>query len=120
MYASQIGGSPPIQSQITTSEPPERQSPTHVAAMQTRKTSAPPVASFGSVQYTEEERLFLQRTLEEKLDDRYLSSRQGPGGQQLTYIETWRAIELANHTFGTLFSFDWFSCAEHAFAPKFA
>lgn len=63
-------------------------------------SSLPTVAPFGQVQYSEAERNFLQRTLEEKLTNEYIATRAGPGGGQVHYIETWRAIELANHTFG--------------------
>ncbi len=63
-------------------------------------TSAPIGTAFGKIQYSNEERNFLQNTLEAKLTNDYIATRPGPGGQPVHYIETWRAIELANHTFG--------------------
>lgn len=38
--------------------------------------------------------------LSKKLGPEYLSTRQGPGGSKLTYLEGWRAISLANEVFG--------------------
>lgn len=54
---------------------------------------------FGNVEYSMEEFNFLQQKLDVKLDERSLSRRPGPFGRDVTYIETWRAIELANSTF---------------------
>ena len=56
--------------------------------------------SFGNHQYSIEERDFLQKELLKKLDTEAISKRQGPNGQYVHYIETWKAIELANLTFG--------------------
>lgn len=38
--------------------------------------------------------------LNQKLGPEYLSTRQGPGGSKLTYMEGWRSISLANEVFG--------------------
>jgi DNA repair and recombination protein RAD52 len=57
-------------------------------------------SGFGNIQYTLEEREFLQRELEQKLGQEDITNRPGPGGQLVHYIETWRAIELANKIFG--------------------
>lgn len=38
--------------------------------------------------------------LAKRLGPEYLSTRQGPGGGKLTYLEGWRAISLANEVFG--------------------
>lgn len=38
--------------------------------------------------------------LSKKLGPEYLTSRQGPGGGKLTYIEGWRVMNLANEVFG--------------------
>lgn len=38
--------------------------------------------------------------LAKRLGPEYLSTRQGPGGSKLTYLEGWRAISLANEVFG--------------------
>jgi hypothetical protein len=39
-----------------------------------------PRTSFGNVLYTEEERLYLQKALSEKIDAESISTRPGPGG----------------------------------------
>lgn len=57
-------------------------------------------AGFGHTEYTLEEREFLQKELEQKLGKEDIASRPGPSGNQVHYIETWRAIELANKIFG--------------------
>jgi recombination DNA repair RAD52 pathway protein len=66
---------------------------------------------FGNVEYTPEERLYLQSQLDEKvfisflnsqLDETEISKRAGPGGGEVSYIETWRAIELANKVLGKI------------------
>ncbi|KAG2375319.1 hypothetical protein C9374_009942 [Naegleria lovaniensis] len=56
--------------------------------------------SFGNYQYSLEERDFLQRELLKKLDSDSISKRPGPNGRDVHYVETWRAIELANLIFG--------------------
>jgi DNA repair and recombination protein RAD52 len=55
---------------------------------------------FGHVQYSIEERQFLQKELEQKLSQDMISKRQGPGGGKVHYIETWKAIEQTNRLFG--------------------
>ena len=55
---------------------------------------------FGNTHYDINERDFLQRELLKKLDSDAISKRPGPNGQNVHYIETWKAIELANLTFG--------------------
>eukprot|EP01080_Neovahlkampfia_damariscottae_P001109 gene1109-10623_t len=60
----------------------------------------PPQKLFGNVEYTPEERLYLQSQLDDKLDESEISKRQGPGGGEVSYLETWRAIELANKVLG--------------------
>lgn len=42
----------------------------------------------------------LGNLLSMRLGPEYLSTRQGPGGSKLTYLEGWRAISLANEVFG--------------------
>ncbi|WFD43089.1 DNA repair protein rad52 [Malassezia psittaci] len=43
----------------------------------------------------------LQCKLNQRLGPEYLSQRQGPGGgPKLTYIEGWKAVDLANEVFG--------------------
>ncbi|KAL0477108.1 DNA repair and recombination protein RAD52 [Acrasis kona] len=55
---------------------------------------------FGTIQFSDDERLFLQNQLENKLTQEDISKRPGPNGTPVYYIETWRAIEIANQTFG--------------------
>lgn len=43
----------------------------------------------------------LQAKLQQRLGPEYLSQRPGPGGgPKLTYLEGWKAIDLANEIFG--------------------
>ncbi|KAG8999461.1 DNA repair protein rad52 [Tulasnella sp. JGI-2019a] len=42
----------------------------------------------------------LQAKLDKKLGPEYISTRPGGGGMKLTYIEGWKAINLANEVFG--------------------
>lgn len=42
----------------------------------------------------------LQTLLAKKLGPEYISQRKGGGGAQISYIEGWRAINLANEIFG--------------------
>lgn len=43
----------------------------------------------------------LQSKLQQRLGPEYLSQRPGPGGgPKLTYLEGWKAIDLANEIFG--------------------
>ncbi|KAG8871560.1 DNA repair protein rad52 [Tulasnella sp. 332] len=42
----------------------------------------------------------LQAKLDKKLGPEYISTRPGGGGQKLTYVEGWKAINLANEVFG--------------------
>lgn len=55
---------------------------------------------FGKVQYTKDELNYLQSALQDKLGTKYITSRQGPGGQTVHYLETHTVIALANETFG--------------------
>jgi DNA repair and recombination protein RAD52 len=55
---------------------------------------------FGSVEYEQNELMFLKKFLETKLDNKDVATRKGPGGGDVHYIETWRAIEIANEAFG--------------------
>nr|CAA51021.1 rad22 [Schizosaccharomyces pombe] len=50
--------------------------------------------------YSHEEFNFLQSSLSRKLGPEYVSRRSGPGGFSVSYIESWKAIELANEIFG--------------------
>jgi DNA repair and recombination protein RAD52 len=57
--------------------------------------------------YTEEERDKIQRLLQQRLPADEMAQRAGPGNQKLTYIESWKSIEMANEIFG----FNGWSCS---------
>lgn len=42
----------------------------------------------------------LQQKLRQSLGPEFVSTRPGPGGPKLTYVEGWKIINLANDTFG--------------------
>ncbi|EPY50817.1 DNA recombination protein Rad22 [Schizosaccharomyces cryophilus OY26] len=50
--------------------------------------------------YSADEYQYLQASLTRKLGPEYVSRRSGPGGFSVSYIESWKAIELANEIFG--------------------
>lgn len=56
--------------------------------------------SFQRVPYTEDERQRIQYLLDKVLGPEYVSFRPGGGGQKVSYIEGWRALNLANEIFG--------------------
>jgi len=58
------------------------------------------IAKFGEQQFTEEERGTIRRLLEQKLGKEHISYRDGPGQGKLAYLETNKAIQLANDIFG--------------------
>ena len=47
-----------------------------------------------------ENELQIQNNLNRYLGPEYLSHRSGPGGIKVTYVEGWKAIDLANKHFG--------------------
>lgn len=57
-------------------------------------------SGFGRTDFTPAEQDRIQRALSDKLGNDKLQRRKGPGGQQLIYVESWQAIELANELFG--------------------
>lgn len=61
---------------------------------------------FGSVAFEGDEQSSVNTFLGQKLGKDYLTRRPGPGGKRLTYIESCKAIELANRAFG----FNGWSC----------
>jgi hypothetical protein len=61
---------------------------------------------FGSVPFEPEVRDKIDTFLHQKLGKENLTRRPGPGGKRLTYIESCKAIELANRAFG----FNGWSC----------
>jgi len=56
--------------------------------------------------YTPKEAERIGRMLENKLTKTDTKQRAGPGGRKLTYLESWKVIDLANHIFG----WDGWSC----------
>lgn len=55
---------------------------------------------FQPVQYTSDEQARIQRQLDRVLGPEWVSFRPGGGGANVSYIEGWRAINLANEIFG--------------------
>jgi len=55
---------------------------------------------FGGVEFSELNQKEIQNKLQTKLPKEYITFRQGPGGQKVPYIESWRAIDIANTIFG--------------------
>lgn len=54
----------------------------------------------GMSKETEEKQRRLQDSLDKVLGPDYIANRPGGGGTKLTYLEGWRAINLANEVFG--------------------
>ncbi len=63
--------------------------------------------AFGSRSYGHEESEQLGKILNEKLRKEHLMTRPGAGGQSYTYVEGWKAIELANN----ILNFNGWSCS---------
>mmetsp|Transcript_8727 Transcript_8727/g.12046 ORF Transcript_8727/g.12046 Transcript_8727/m.12046 type:complete len:267 (-) Transcript_8727:794-1594(-) len=60
----------------------------------------PQQVPFGENSFSVDEKEEIRALLNKKLNKDELSYRAGPGGQKLAYIETWKAIEMANEIFG--------------------
>lgn len=73
--------------------PPQASNTFHLAANNSIK---PPTAR----PYTTEEERRIQRLLNKVLGPEYVSFRPGGGGQNVSYIEGWKALNLANEVFG--------------------
>ncbi|EPX75176.1 Rad22 Rti1 [Schizosaccharomyces octosporus yFS286] len=58
--------------------------------------------AFGNVStvYNPVEHEEMSKLLSMQLGPEYISRRSGPGGSSVTYLEAWKAIELANEIFG--------------------
>lgn len=69
---------------------------------------------FGSQDFGEDKAV-VRRLLEAKLPAEYLSTRVGAGKARFTYVESWRAIEIANSIFG----FDGWSSSVVDITPDF-
>ncbi|EQC28981.1 hypothetical protein SDRG_13318 [Saprolegnia diclina VS20] len=61
---------------------------------------------FGTLAFTSDEQQRTDAYLRQKLNPDVLSRRPGPGGRRLTYLESCKAIEIANEAFG----FNGWSC----------
>ncbi|KUF90594.1 DNA repair and recombination protein rti1 [Phytophthora nicotianae] len=77
-----------------------------VAAALLAPLSGGSTARFGRVAFREQEQQSVGAFLHQKLGKDSLARRPGPGGRKLTYIESCKAIELANRAFG----FNGWSC----------
>lgn len=55
---------------------------------------------FNAIPYDEEEADIIQGRLNKVLGPEYVSFRPGTGGQNVSYIEGWKALNLANDIFG--------------------
>jgi len=55
---------------------------------------------FGNEEFSSEEKVTIRRLLEQKLSNEHLATRPGANGMKFTYVESWKAIELANSIFG--------------------
>ncbi|KAL7712453.1 DNA repair and recombination protein Rad22 [Entamoeba marina] len=63
-----------------------------------------PSSSFGTKEFKDREEV--QRILEKKVENDYVATRPGPSNMKLTYLESWKVVELSN----ALFGFDGWSC----------
>ena len=50
--------------------------------------------------YSDLEKTDISNTLRKQLGPEFVSKRSGPGGSTISYIEGWKAIQLANEIFG--------------------
>ena len=66
----------------------------------TSNHSTSTLGTFGHIQYTPKEHKQVSCTLSKQLGPEFISKRAGPGNSQVTYIEGWKAIELANEVLG--------------------
>jgi DNA recombination protein Rad52 len=59
-----------------------------------------PAVAFGNTPFTAQEAHQIGRQLAIPLSKKDVRTRPGPGGKPLTYLEGWRAIDIANSIFG--------------------
>ena len=78
----------------------------HVAKELTSLLGSANSSRFGRVAFAHDEQTNVNEFLHQKLGKENLTRRPGPGGKKLTYIESCKAIELANKAFG----FNGWSC----------
>ena len=55
---------------------------------------------FGADQFTAEEQAAVQRALQQRLGPNFISKRPAGGGQNVSYIEAFKVVGLANEVFG--------------------
>jgi len=55
---------------------------------------------YGEREWETEEKRVIQRLLEHKLGSEHIAIRPGASGSKFVYVESWKAIELANSIFG--------------------
>ncbi|KND00623.1 recombination protein rad52, variant [Spizellomyces punctatus DAOM BR117] len=68
--------------------------------MNQRREANIPNSLFGSYQYSSNEAQEVRTKLNLKLGPEYISQRSGPGGSKVSYLEGWKATQLANDIFG--------------------
>jgi len=56
--------------------------------------------TFGYEQFSSEEQAAVQKALHQRLGPNFISKRPAGGGQNVVYLEGWKAISLANEIFG--------------------
>jgi len=59
-----------------------------------------PPSVFGRQEFKADERNAIRELLQQKLGKEHLATRPGSAGASFTYVESWKAIELANQIFG--------------------
>ena len=104
-----------LSSDLPPAQPPDsdwHQTVTALVAQQVAAALLSPLNSsnssvhFGRVAFADNEQQNVNAFLHQKLGKDSLARRPGPGGRKLTYIESCKAIELANRAFG----FNGWSC----------
>eukprot|EP00727_Mastigamoeba_balamuthi_P009887 m51a1_g5520 putative dna repair and recombination protein (213) ;mRNA; f:417297-418452 len=92
--------------------------PAAPAAAQAAPQPAAPGASRGTLfgnQDFADDTSAVRRLLEQKIPAEHLSTRVGAGRARFTYVESWKAIEIANGIFG----FDGWSCSIVDITPDY-
>eukprot|EP01088_Endostelium_zonatum_P022678 TRINITY_DN99_c1_g3_i1.p1 TRINITY_DN99_c1_g3~~TRINITY_DN99_c1_g3_i1.p1 ORF type:complete len:365 (-),score=111.93 TRINITY_DN99_c1_g3_i1:2-1096(-) len=80
-----------------------------------KNTALAQTTLFGNQQFCPDERDVIRQLLQKKLGKEHLSTRPGSGGSTFTYVESWKAIELANSIFG----FNGWACTVSDISPDF-
>eukprot|EP00049_Salpingoeca_infusionum_P006280 m.104534 g.104534 ORF g.104534 m.104534 type:complete len:313 (-) comp13260_c0_seq15:437-1375(-) len=65
-----------------------------------RTRTEPPQLVFGHIPFASDERDRIQRSLNMKLSEEFISYRPGAGGSEVAYIQQWMLFDIANNTFG--------------------